>query len=209
MTFKILDRNTPPPGGWYYVQPQSGRIFKHYAANAFFAEIRDHRLAQGYPIEPDWMEQIEDEICRSHPEWGREVCGRTERYGERRPISLAAMQSFLNVMANWIFGIFRGREIFVPQEEAEKRAEICASCDFNMNIAGSCGACADKLARALEMIGGNRHTRLDDKLGACALCSCALRVAVHIPLEAQHAGLSEELKEDFRRVDYCWKREGL
>jgi hypothetical protein len=111
-------------------------------------------------------------------------------------------------MAQWIAGIIRGREVFVPQEEAEKRAEICAGCEFNMNIAGSCGACADRLARALTII-GSRRTRLDDKLGACALCSCALRVAVHIPLEAQHAGLSQELKEDFRRVDYCWKREGL
>ena len=59
-------------------------------------------------------------------------------------------------------------------------------------------SCADKLARALTII-GSRRTRLDDKLGACAICSCALRVAVHVPLEAQQAGLSEELKEDFRQ----------
>lgn len=208
MTFHILDKSTPPPGGWYWVEPSTKRIFKHYARDAFFAEIREHRLRQGIPIEPDWMEAIEDEICRNHPHWGKEVCGRTERYGERRPISLAAMQSFLNVMAHWITGIIRGREVFVPQEEAEKRAEICVTCDFNMNIAGSCGACADRLARALAII-GSRRTRLDDKLGACGICSCALRVAVHVPLEAQHAGLSQELKEDFRRVDYCWKRVGL
>ena len=208
MTFRILDRSTPPPGGWYWVEPTTKRIFKHYARDAFFNDIRDHRLAQGIPIEPDWQEEIESELCRSHPEWGKSVCARTERYGERKPISLAALQSFLNVMAVWIAGIVRGREVFVSQDEANSRAAICITCEFNMNIAGSCGACADRIARALSII-GSRRTKYDEELGACGICSCALRVAVHIPLEAQHAGLSEELKEDFRKVDYCWKRVGL
>ena len=208
MTFKILDRSTPPPGGWHWVEPTTKRIFRHYAANAFFDEIRDHRLAQGIPIEPGWKEAIEDTICRDHPEWGKSVCARTERYGERKPISLAAMQSFLSVMASWIGGVLRGGEAFVSQDEADSRAAICITCEFNMNIAGSCGACADRIARALSII-GSRRTKYDDELGACGICSCALRVAVHVPLEAQHAGLSEELKEDFRKVDYCWKREGL
>jgi hypothetical protein len=111
-------------------------------------------------------------------------------------------------MASWITGILRGREVFVPQEEADRRAKICLSCEFNMNIPGTCAACAERIARAV-MIVGSRRTEFDDHLGACGLCSCALRVAVHVPLEAQHAGLSDEVKEDFRRVDYCWKREGL
>jgi hypothetical protein len=208
MTFRILDPSSPPPGGWHYVQPESGRIFQHYARDAFFADIRDHRLRNGYPIEPDWMAQIEDEICRSHPEWGKDVCGRTEHYGERRPIDLAALQSFLNVMASWIAGIIHGQGAFVSQEEADRRAAICAGCEFNANIGGSCGACVDRVARALRIIGG-RKSQYDDKLEACAICSCALRVAVHIPLEAQQAGLSNELKEEFRRVGYCWKNEGL
>lgn len=206
MTFRILDRSTPPPGGWHYVQPETKRIFRHYARDTFFNEIRDHRLAQGIPIEPGWQERIEDEICRSHAEWGRSVCGRTETYGERRPVSLAALQSFINVMAAWIAGIVRGREVFVSQDEANSRAAICITCEHNMELAGSCGACADRIARALSII-GSRRTKHDDQLGACGICSCALRVAVHIPLHAQRAGLSEDLKAEFRKIPYCWKRE--
>ena len=48
--FRILDGNTTPPGGWQYVQPESGRIFKHYSRDAFFGEIQSHRLANGYEI---------------------------------------------------------------------------------------------------------------------------------------------------------------
>ncbi len=208
ITFKIADRSTPPPGGFYWMEPTTKRIFKHYARDAFFNEIRDHRLNQGIPIEPDWQARIEDHMCRENPQWGREVCQRTERYGERRPFSLAAMQSFINVMLTWITGMLKGREVFVPQKEAERRAAICMTCEFNAPIPSSCGACAQKIAQALTIVGGKK-TPFDDKLGACALCSCALTVAVHIPLEAQQAGLSEELKEDFRKVDYCWKQEGL
>ena len=208
IVFKISDRSTPPPGGWYWVEPTTQRIFKHYARDAFFEQIRDHRLAQGIPIEPGWQEVIEDQMCREHPEWGREVCLRTERYGERRPFSLAAMQSFINVMVSWIGGMLMGREVFVPQKEAERRAAICMTCEFNAPLPGSCGACAQKIAQALTII-GSRKTEFDDSLGACALCSCALKVAVHMPLEAQQAGLSEDLKDEFRRVKYCWKNEGL
>jgi len=209
VTFRILDPSTPPPGGWHYVQPEDGRVFTHYARNAFLAEIRDHRLRHGYPIEPDWVEQIEDEICRNHPEWGQSICGRIEHYGERRPIDLAALQGFLNVMASWIGGVLRGREVFVSQDEANSRAAICATCSFNVSISGSCGSCVDKVARALSII-GTRKTKYDDRLEACAICSCALKVAVHVPLEPQQAGLSEGLKEEFRKVgSYCWKASGL
>jgi hypothetical protein len=127
VTFRILDRSTPPPGGWRHVE--NGRVFEHSARDTFFNAIRDYRLNAGIPIEPGWQEKIEDDICQEHAaEWGRSVCERTERYGERRPVSLAALQSFINVMAKWIAGIVRGREVFVSQDEADSRAAICVTC---------------------------------------------------------------------------------
>jgi hypothetical protein len=206
--FRISDKNTTPPGGWYYVQPESGRIFKHYSHDSFFDEIRAHRLAQGYPIEPDWQAEIEDEICRTHPEWALRVCNRVERHGlERRPLSLAAMQSFINVVAAWIGGAVLGRRVWVEQEEADRRAAICAQCDLNVAISGSCAACADQFGKVLAIV-GSRKTALDKDLGACSLCGCLLRVAVHVPLEAQCAGVSQKLRDEFGAVPYCWKHCG-
>ena len=206
--FRITDRSTTPPNGWRYVQPQSGRIFTHYSRDAFFDQIRDHRLAQGYPIEPDWQMEIEDSICRAHPEWALRVCHRVEQHGlERRPLSLGAMQSFINVVGAWIGGAILGRKVWVDQEEADRRAAICVQCNLNVSVSGSCAACADKFAKVMAIV-GSRKTRFDEDLGACSLCGCLLQVAVHVPLEAQCAGVSEKLRDEFKTVSWCWKQCG-
>lgn len=207
--FQISDRATTPPGGWHYVQPQSGRVFNNYSREAFFREIMDHRLANGYELTPTWQEEIEDQICRAHPEWGREICRRTEPLGLRKPISFAAMQSFLNVMGAWVLDVVRGGNVYVDPEEATRRAVICAGCEFNVPMGFSCGGCADRILRGLTRVIASRETPYDDKLGSCAICSCALRAAVWLPLEAQQAGIGEELRAEFRKVNYCWKNQGL
>ena len=208
--FRILDRNTTPPNGWRWVQPESGQEFRHYSRDAFFNDIQHHRLANGYPITPTWKEEIEDEICRANPEWGKEVCCRTQVLGKRKPISFAAMQSFLNVVVGWLKGIAAGQDPFVSQEEANRRAAICAGCEYNVNLGFSCGSCADFLFRMVGRVFRTPHsTPYDRHLGGCAICSCALSVAVWVPLEAQRAGLSDELKEEFRQIPWCWKRDEL
>jgi len=53
---------------------------------------------------------------------------------------------------------------------------------------------------------GKRKTELDNSLGACLICSCSLKAAVHVPVDVQREGLSEELKNDFDEIKYCWKR---
>ena len=209
--FRVLDRSTTPPGGWYYVQPESGREFKHYSRDAFYKDIQSHRLANGYRLEPSWKEEIEDGICKAHPEWGREVCCRVQVLGGRKPISFAAMQAFLNVIVGWLKGIAAGKDPFVSQEEANRRAAICAGCEYNANLGFSCGSCADFVFRMVGRVfhQNPRSTKFDSQLGGCSVCSCALKVAVHVPLEAQQAGLSEKLREEFRDVPWCWKKEGL
>lgn len=208
--FQLADRSTTPPGGWRWVQPESGRVFQHYSRDAFYKEIQAHRLGNGYEITPTWREEIEDQLCRDHPEWGRQICKRTQPLGPRKPISFAALQSFLNVIVAWIQNFAAGRDPFVDQAEADRRAAICTNCEFNANLGFSCGACADIVFRALSgILGGTRSTPYDEHLGGCSICSCALKVAVWTPLEVQQRGLNEELREEFKMVPWCWKKENL
>jgi hypothetical protein len=204
--FELVDRTTCPPNGWRYIQPESGVRFEHYSRDAFFRNIQAHRLANGYAIEPGWEAAIEDQLCREHAaEWGPGICQRAVHLGERRPVSMAAMQGFFNTMGAWV----SGGAGFVPQEVADARAAICVTCPNNAANPGSCGGCADRILRGITRLIGRRRTRYDASLGSCAICSCSLAVAVHFPLEAQQAGLSEELREAFRAVPFCWKRDGL
>jgi hypothetical protein len=193
------------------MQPESGMRFEHYSRDAFFKAIQSHRLANGYEITPDWKERIEDQICREHAaEWGQEICRRVQNLGGRRAISFAAAQSFLNTMASWLVRTAKGEAAFVSQEEANRRAAICVTCPNNVHsFGGSCGSCADRIMRALAHVVGKRSTPYDHNLGACAICSCSLAAAVHVPLEPQQAGLDEGLKIEFKAIPWCWKRVGL
>jgi hypothetical protein len=106
--------------------------------------------------------------------------------------------------------LMMGEDPFVTQEEADRRAAICASCEFNADLGFSCGACADRLFQMLgQIFRAPRKTPYDIHLGGCAICSCALKVAVWVPLRVQQAGLNDELRAEFRQVPYCWKKEGL
>jgi hypothetical protein len=58
----------------------------------------------------------------------------------------------------------------------------------------------------ISSIIGNRKTDKDNDLGACLVCSCSLKAAVHVPIDIQRAGLTEEIKGDFDKIKHCWKR---
>jgi hypothetical protein len=204
--FELVDRSSTPPGGWYWKEPSSGVEFRHYSRDAFFRNIQAHRLANGYAIEPGWEEAIEDQLCRENAaQWGPGICQRAMHLGERRPISMGAIQGFFNSMGAWV----SGGAGFVSPEEADRRAAICVTCPNNASMPGSCGGCADRILRGITRLIGRRKTQYDANLGSCSICSCSLAVAVWFPLEAQQAGLSDELKEEFKKVPFCWKREGL
>jgi hypothetical protein len=80
---------------------------------------------------------------------------------------------------------------------------------MNGTLQFGCGACMSAVLSIIHSIIGNRKTSRDGELGACLVCSCSLKAAVHIPLNVQQTGLPDHLKEDFKKIDYCWKKEGL
>jgi len=97
----------------------------------------------------------------------------------------------------------------VSQEEAERRALICRSCPNNGSLQFGCGACMSTVLQLLHAIIGKRKTSFDSELGACLVCSCSLKASVHVPTKVQQEGLPDSLKEEFKQIEWCWKREGL
>lgn len=202
LELEIINPDESPPGGWRFVQKESGRVFEHYAHKPFLEQIRDHRLANGYPISADWVAEIHDELCREHPEWGNTICRRIGANSGPRLLSFAATMSFLQLLGKWV----TAGAPYVDQEVAEERAEICASCPKNVYSEFGCGNCTTKIQQIISIIGGKRTTSLDDKLNSCAICSCNLKAAVHFPLESQESNLTPEMKQELRDVPWCWKK---
>lgn len=199
--FEIIDTSESPPNGWRYVQPESGRPFRHYAHQTFLNQIRDHRLGNGFPISADWIAEIHDGMCRDNPDWFPRVCRRANTKSGPRRLSFAATMSFLQMLGKWV----TDGAPYVEQEVAEERAVTCVSCPNNVYSEFGCGNCTTQIQQIISVIGGKRSTLLDDKLHSCSICSCNLKASVHFPVASQKSNLTSEMVEEFKQVPYCWK----
>jgi hypothetical protein len=198
-----------PNGGWKIKHPVTGVEFKSYDYPTIRKAYTEHSLANSVMLSPVWEEEFLSEMCKQNPHWGK-ACIRTSMKNiQRRKLTLQATLSFLNMMKEWALKTMSGKPAFVSQKEADWRADMCASCPMNGTLQFGCGACMSAVLSIIHSIVGNRKTSRDGELGVCLVCSCSLKAAVHIPVDVQQKGLPEELKQDFRRMDYCWKNHGL
>jgi hypothetical protein len=100
-----------------------------------------------------------------------------------------------------------GQQVFVSQEEAVRRAEICVGCSHNSVTVNWCPNCPGSVVREVKKWrdyfkgkSSDLTTPLDDKLMACEVCGCANATQIHI--------LSEILTHVNHQGDYpshCWK----
>jgi len=100
-----------------------------------------------------------------------------------------------------------GGSQLVDQAEAERRAAICAACHMNSGWQRPCSVCQE-LGDLVRSITGGRSTSKDDRLFSCHVCACALKAAVHLPLETQCLGVTEEMRREFaymKDIAGCWK----
>lgn len=194
---------TSPPGEFQYRVPQTGQFFRASNWPQLQEQLIAHYRATGYPAPANLYEAVEDFICANHPDY----C-----HGEATDIKFAMQQlahSFTNVLtgtktiASWVA---KGRP-YVTQEQAEARAAVCVTCQFNVPPDG-CSSCNKSVLKdAVMLVIGKKSTSRDAQLASCKICGCVIpaklwlplaSITDHMPLERQHA-----------LPDHCWiVREG-
>lgn len=201
--FEIQGTNITPPGGWKYTHENPPFVAQHYDYGAWLKQVQGFFEGNDIPMGPNWVEILHSEACKQNPQWGN-FCRRwTDKVVERRPANFASLIQFIKVMGRWL--VDGGK--LEDQEVAESRASICSQCRFNLPSSQGCGSCMSNLLGGIEKLKGSRKTEKDDSLGACKICSCELKTAVWFPLKAQLFGISDEMKKEFKQIDYCWKRD--
>ncbi len=205
--YEYIDKSTSPSGGWKIKVPKTGIEFKHYDYRAICNAYKNHCAANEIFLTPTWEEEFISEMCKQNTHWGRSCERVSMKKIHRRKLSLTSVLSFLNMMKSWAQSTLSGKAAFVSQTESNRRASICADCPMNVTLQFSCGACMGAIITLLSSIIGNRKTDRDKDLGACLVCSCSLKAAVHVPIDIQRKGLSDEIKKDFDGIEHCWKRE--
>jgi hypothetical protein len=198
MKLELIIRNTGPPGGWYYKDPETGREFRPVAWNDMLPEITAHRKANNLPISATLKEQVEEQVCRHvPPEW----CGNLEVQGRVAPLSFDQVLQGTAVLRDVVLHLIKGG-LLVDQNMANDRGRICAHCHYNSGIAGCASCSMGKLRELIVKIVGQRVSSADNMIQACNICGCALKAKIWIPLDILQKHLSDDQNAAF--PEWCW-----
>ena len=171
MIAPVIEHETPP-GGWSYTDPRTQIAYKEHALTAVLQKVYRSWIANDTPIPADWQALIRQEICEQRPDIECREIGEPERF-----TTYADVERFAGTLKNWLA---QGAQ-WVPIEEAERRAAICAACVENRS-ARLCIACT--ALRWMAERSGMPSTSKDAELKTCRVCGCWNSIAVHVPKDA-------------------------
>lgn len=206
-----LTKNAFPPGGWVYLQPQTGwrpptpfnstfaqtveLIMKHRLANP--AITAKHQLALG-------AEAIEQELMAYNM---KRLNIQAEAQSPPKPLPLSASAALsggrvaeevkrlgigVGVLKDWLGDDCDRVEV----EAATARAEVCLQCPNNIpgNIIQKLeGTFAEVIRKTVELKKNlSLRTPLDDRLYSCQACNCHLGLKVWIPSKTIRERTPEE-----------------
>jgi hypothetical protein len=183
-------RKTDVPAGDWWVNWE-GRVVRGGDWGDLVSNCQKVTVELGRVPPPDLPMRIENALCSRLA--GDPNCV---------PCSHVASQSVnFGSIVRWVRAMYsfatQGGFQLVDQEEAERRAEICAKCPMQVSTSG-CWGCKG-IAGMLPAIAGARKTPYDGQLKACGVCGCYNAVSVHLPKDVQEA-------EGLNFPDWCWKK---
>lgn len=198
----LRNKNLVPPGKFSFTVPETGIRFECFSLEELFKKIRNHYLGNNLELPEDWKARIEDHLCRKLPP---EYCNNSA--GLSSPCSMTAsdIMTGMAAMVDLVSTHLKGGEIYVSQEEANTRAEICARCNLNAKVA-SCTFCGyfAQMAEKISKIKESRKTPSDDYLENCCRCKCRTAAIVHIKKEILNSCTTPENMLQYPQ--WCWKR---
>ena len=190
----LADMMTTPPGGWKFKVEETGETISAPDYGRLLLGARTSLERAGLMTPLDYETIFQDQLCRQNPHTKCEVT--VAPTNETRQIKAGDVLRFLKVMASWA----GAKGATVPQEEADRRAEICAGCPYNVTAAG-CSACMGIASKVAELT-DEKKTRFDAQLENCGVCGCSNKAQVWLPLEVLKKGITPDM--DFPE-EWCWK----
>ncbi len=188
---------TPYGGQYHWKDPITGVTVSGTTGDMLYNNAVLERIANGVPMGLEFWDSVMTDVCKDYPQ----ECSNVDptRVRQRGWGMMDIVRGSLVMMNHKL----NGSEL-VSQEEATRRASICATCPQSAYFSKPCtGLCRD-LANLLSAT-GNKSTPYDHDLRACNICGCWTKVAVWFPLETQCVGVTDDMKEQFKSISGCWK----
>lgn len=188
-----------PPGGVYFYAVETATGPVHFEAphmHLLTGKIIRFCNVNSLPVPGNLEATIQAYMCPRIPDGFCTTPGSKESIPG---LTLAKVKDFTRLIATRAFA--RATVFLVPQDEAERRAKICVECPKNSSQ--DCTVCHGLLQLVRQLV-GRRETKYDAYLGTCALCSCLLRVKVHVSAEALR--VATQPPERSQLPPNCWLR---
>lgn len=189
----------PYGGGFKILDPLTGIRIEAVTWDHLVFKVREERKANGAPIGLELEDEIEQWACIAHPD---EVSVVDERLPKRRNLNLDDVVRGTQV----ILAFKLAGSPLVSQDEANRRASICARCPMNLMWSQSCSIC-NKIDDVVRGVIGQTKTAHDQQLFSCNICGCSLKAAVHLPNDILNRANNAEMNQAFEVASEmfgCW-----
>lgn len=186
--FQVIGDST----GYHWPVNETKTVVVSCTFKTLIEATKKHMVANEVKISPDLEREMNEFACESFPE----NCQEVDPDAERKINLWYKAKHFYAAVKSAVF------DGIVPQEEAERRAAICAECPENgeQEIATCVGCFTAKfITEAAEAL-SSHHTSLDARLNTCKKCQCRLVLKVFVKKEAMQD----------KSIDWpqpCWMRE--
>ena len=165
--------------------------------------VERHYLDNKIPLPSDWEDRVQDQLCRQLPVGWCQYTDGTPGRGFTPNLTGDKVLKGLKSLFNMIKDSVKGEEVFVSQNVANQRAEICSRCYYNMsaNFCAGCGI-GQAITAAVALVKGKRTTPSDYELKSCGVCGCNNHAIVHVNKKLLLSG--ENLETTEARPSWCW-----
>ena len=171
-----LRQSVIPPGGFHFLDrsgPAEVRIEgsspEDVAGNVLKFRLQNNRQ----PGNP--MQELIDYVCGTWPHFCHDT--NPPRLYESNPAAEPLGRRSAAMIGAWFAAA--SSDDGVSQQEAERRASICAACPKNQPCEqGGCGACSDQITRLTFIYRHGRQTPDDRRLKCCDVLSTPLQAVV-------------------------------
>lgn len=196
---KLLEQDTVPPGGWRYRVPETGFVINSWSWNALVPKIEAHYKANALKAPANLEQLVIDYACDTYAKC--EEGGVPNRVA-RNVFKALHVNEVIRFTQTYWDALKRGEK--VTQDEANRRASICASCPFNQQPDGCTGCNSRTIKAIVSTISQAGRTPHDGQLQSCRFCGCFIQSLIWYPLDTLQkftdAAENEELP------DHCWKK---
>lgn len=200
----LIVRNVVPPGGFRVKCPHCQLAKDFPTWNDMVEWVKKHNASNNHE---EW--DYETQLCEKLPPGVCMYENGNAGVGVDCRVTISDLEQGMVNVSKLLWDHATGDDVFVSQEEAERRADICTRCQMNVSVEGCQGCKA--FANASEIIGkivGTKKLSSEQNLQQCCICKCSIKTIAWIRNE--NLKLTDSQMEQTKLLTpHCWKLDPL